>query len=209
MGRNLEPKCKQCRRSGEKLMLKGERCDTPKCAMVKRNYPPGFHGPKGRKRQSDYGLQLNEKQKAKKTYNLLEKQFKLTFQKAMSMSGDLGENLLKLLEMRLDNAVFRLGFAESRIKARQMVNHGSFKVNNRKVNIPSYCVKEGDVINVCEKSQKSKHFKELPEKIKKHQVPGWLNLNQKELTGKILHEPSAKDIQANFNAQVIVEFYSR
>lgn len=190
-------------------MLKGERCNTPKCAMVKRNYPPGFHGPKGRKRQTDFGLQLTEKQKAKKTYNLLEKQFKLTFEKASSKSGDVGENFVKALEMRLDNVVYRLGFAESRIKARQLVNHGHFQVNGKKVTIPSYVVKPGDVVGAREKSKKSKHFKELTEKIKKYQAPGWVNLDQKELSGKILHEPGMNEIQSNFNIQMIVEFYSR
>ncbi len=209
MGRNLEPKCKQCRRAGEKLFLKGDRCNTPKCAMVKRNYPPGFHGPKGRSRQTDYGLQLTEKQKARKAYNLLEKQFKLTFDRASSKKGDVGENLLKLLEMRFDNVVYRLGFSESKIKARQLVNHGHFLVNDKKVNIPSYTVKPGDVISIKEKSKKIKHFKELSEKLKNYQAPGWLNLDQKELKGKVLHEPNIKEIQSNINVQMIVEFYSR
>ncbi len=209
MGRNLEPKCKQCRRIGEKLFLKGERCNTPKCAMIKRNYPPGFHGPKGKKRQTDYGLQLQEKQKAKKTYHLFEKQFKLTFDKASAKKGDVGENLFKLLEMRLDNVVYKLGFSESKIKARQLVNHGHFKVNDIKVTIPSYSVREGDVVTIVEKSKKIKHFKELVEKIKKYQAPGWLNVDQKALSGKVLHEPNMNEIQSNINVQMIVEFYSR
>lgn len=209
MGRNLEPKCKQCRRLGEKLMLKGDRCSSPKCAMVKRNYPPGFHGPKGRRRQSDYGMQLAEKQKAKKMYNLLEKQFRLAFDKATKRQGDAGENLFKVLETRLDNAVYRLGFAESRIKARQLVGHGHFMVNDRKVNIASYSVKAGDVIKIKEKSKKQKPFKELGEKLKNHQTPGWLNLDVKELSGKILHEPAMKDVQTNINTQMIVEYYSK
>jgi len=153
MGRNLDAKCKQCRRIGEKLFLKGERCDSPKCAMVKRNYPPGFHGQKGKKRQSDYGLQLAEKQKAKKQYNLLEKQFKLTFSKAQKQTGDAGENLLKLLETRLDNVVFRLGIATSRTQARQFVGHGHIRVNDKKVDIPSFQVKQGDVVRVKSSSK--------------------------------------------------------
>ena len=151
MGRDLDPKCKQCRRLGEKLMLKGERCFSSRCAMVKRNYPPGFHGVKGSKhRHSDYSLQLAEKQKAKKQYHLLEKQFKLTFEKASKQPDNTGENLLRLLEMRLDNAVYRLGFASSRSQARQLVNHGHIQVNNRKVNIPSCQIKVGDIIKIKE-----------------------------------------------------------
>jgi small subunit ribosomal protein S4 len=146
MGRNLEPKCKQCRRLGEKLFLKGDRCSTAKCGMVKRNFAPGFHGPKGRKRLSDYGLQLAEKQKAKKFYNLMEKQFRATFVVAQKKTGDAGKNFFRLLEMRLDNVVYRLGLAASRTQARQLVNHGHFTVNARKASTPSFVVKVGDVI---------------------------------------------------------------
>jgi len=211
MGRNLDAKCKQCRRLGEKLFLKGERCYSPKCAMVKRNYPPGFHGQKGKKRQSDYGMQLAEKQKAKKQYNLLEKQFKLIFLRAKRKPGDASENFLRSLELRLDNTVYRLGFASSRTQARQLVSHGHIEVNGRKVNIPSYEVKEGDIIKIRERSKKYKFFKELLEKLvrQKDNVPGWLNLDIKELAGKVLHEPKAGDIKANVNAQIIVEYYSK
>ena len=212
MGRNLDPKCKQCRRIGEKLMLKGERCSSTKCAMVKRNYPPGFHGAKTRRRQSDYGLQLAEKQKAKKQYNILEKQFKLAFDKARKQTGNTGEILLTILEMRLDNTIYRLGFAPSRAQARQLVNHGHFSVNGRKVNIPSYAVKPGDIIKIRSKSKKYKFFQNLSEKLspdKKISIPGWLHLDAKELSGKILHKPAIADIQTNINTQIIVEFYSR
>ncbi len=212
MGRNLDAKCKQCRRIGEKLFLKGERCDSPKCAMVKRNYPPGFHGQKGKKRQSDYGLQLAEKQKAKKQYNLLEKQFKLTFSKAQKQTGDAGENLLKLLETRLDNVVFRLGIATSRTQARQFVGHGHIRVNDKKVDIPSFQVKQGDVVRVKSSSKKYKYFRELLEKLTKTKnttAPGWLNLEPKELSGKVLHQPSLKDINTNINTQMIIEHYSK
>jgi len=212
MGRNLDPKCKQCRRAGEKLFLKGERCYTPNCAIVKRNFPPGFHGQKGKKRQSDYGMQLAEKQKAQKQYNLMEKQFRLTFAKAKKKTGDAGENLLRLLESRLDNAIYRTGFASSRAKARQLVGHGHFEVNNRKVSIPSYEVKEGDVIKVRELSKKFKIFKELPEKLLtpgSTTVPSWLNIDAKALSAKVLHQPKANDLKFNINAQVIVEFYSK
>ena len=209
MGKNLDNKCKQCRRLGEKLFLKGDRCNSPKCAMVKRNYPPGFHGPKGRKRQSDYGLQLAEKQKVKKQYNILEKQLRLTMDQAQKTTGDAGKNLLRLLELRLDNAVYRLGFATSRVQARQLVNHGHFTVNGKKVNIPSYRVREGEVIQIKDRSQKSKAFKELSEKLKNQETPSWLNLNAKELSGKVLHEPKEGDLRLNIDTQMIIEYYSR
>ena len=161
MGKNLDPKCKMCRRAGEKLMLKGERCNTQKCAFVKRPYPPGFHGPKGKPRLTDYGIQLIEKQKAKWTYNLLEKQFRITFDKANKKHGDTGEILFKMLEMRLDNAVFRLGLANSRRQARQLVNHAHFTVNGVKTNIPSYNLKQGDIVKIRKSSLDNKHFRNL------------------------------------------------
>lgn len=209
MSKNLDPKCKQCRRAGEKLFLKGERCDTPKCAIVKRNFPPGIHGVKGKSRQSEYGLQLQEKQKVKREYGLLEKQFRLTFEKGKTQAGKAGENLFKLLETRLDNTVYRLGFASSRTQARQMVNHGHFTVNGKKVNIPSYQVRVGEVIAVRAGSKKSKLFAGLEEKAKKTQVPGWLNLDVKGLSAKVLNKPTIEDVKTNFNVQMIVEFYSK
>lgn len=209
MGKNLAPKCKQCRRIGEKLFLKGDRCSTPSCAIIKRNYPPGFHGQKGKRRSSDFGLQLAEKQKAKKQYNILEKQFKITFEKASNKTGDAGENLLKILESRLDNTVFRSGFAPSRNQARQMVNHGHFTVNGRKVNIPSFELKAGDIIKIREQSKRRGHFKGINEKLEKHNAPGWLHLNPKEAIAKVLHQPSLEDIQSNINTAIIVEYYSR
>ncbi len=209
MSKYLGPKCKLCRRAGEKLMLKGERCNSPKCAMVKRNYPPGFHGPKGRGKISDYGQQLLEKQKAKRIYNLLEKQFKLTFLKAQKMKGNTGDNLLQLLEMRLDNVIYRLGLAVSRSQARQLVNHGLFAVNNRGVNIPSYMVKEGDVIEVKKNKRNAKIFKNIENKIKPENIPGWLNFDIKKLSAKVLHKPSREDVKEKINTQMIVEFYSR
>ena len=175
----------------------------------KRNYPPGFHGPKGRGKISDYAQQLKEKQKAKRMYNLLEKQFKLTFLKAQKIKGNTGDNLLQLLEMRLDNIVYRLGFASSRAQARQLVNHGLFMVNNRKVNIPSYFVKEGDVITVKDNKKNAKIFKNIESKIKADNIPGWLNFDIKKLSAKVLHKPNVDDIKANINTQMIVEFYSR
>lgn len=209
MGKNLDNKCKQCRRAGEKLFLKGERCLGPKCAIIKRNYPPGFHGPKGKKRSSDYGLQLAEKQKAKKYYNILEKQFRLTFDKAQKKTGDAGQNFLKLLEMRLDNVVLRLGIAPSRATARQLVNHGHITVNKRKAAIPSMTVKIGDVISIKKSSLDKRYFKDIKEKLKRATLPSWLNWEAAELQAKVLHEPNEKDLTANINVQMIIEYYSK
>jgi small subunit ribosomal protein S4 len=141
MSKNLDPKCKRCRRVGEKMLLKGDRCVSTKCAMVKKNYPPGFHGPKGKQRLSDFGTQLREKQKAKIIYNLLEKQFKLTYFEAKKKGGNVGDNFIQLLESRLDNAIYRIGFAGSRSQARELVSHGHFLINEKKVNIPSFQLK--------------------------------------------------------------------
>lgn len=211
MGKILDPKCKQCRRIGEKLLLKGERCFSAKCAMVKRNYPPGFHGPKGKKRSSDYGLQLNEKQKARKYYGLSESQFKISFDKVQRKGGDIGTNFLKTLEMRLDNVIYRAGFAPSRALARQLVNHGHFKINDRKVNIPSYQVKIGQVIGLKKRSVNSKYFKMLPEKLKGEmsEQKSWLKTDAKELTIKVLHEPRNQDLPLNIKTHMIIEYYSK
>lgn len=209
MGRELEPSCKKCRRAGEKLFLKGERCKTPKCAIVKRNYAPGFHGPKSRRRMTDYGSQLNEKQKAKRQYRLLEKQFRLTFEKASKQTGNVGENFIKLLETRLDNTVYRLGLADSRSQARQMVGHGLLTVNGKRVDIPSYQVKTGDVIGIKSNKKNSAIFSNIKEKIKNKEIPGWLNLDADTISGKVLHQPDMKELQPNFNVQMIVEYYSR
>ena len=209
MSRYLGPKCKLCRREGEKLMLKGERCLTAKCAIVKRNYPPGIHGPKGRGRPTGFSLQLREKQKAKRIYHLTEKQFKITFKKASQQKGESGDNLLKLLETRLDNAVYRLGFANSRTEARQLVIHGHFQINEKKVNIPSYQIKTGQIVKVREASKKLKSFSSLPEKLKKHQPPSWLSLDLNNLSAKVLHLPAKDEVEAKINTQIIVEFYSR
>ncbi|MFZ4631875.1 MAG: 30S ribosomal protein S4 [Patescibacteria group bacterium] len=209
MGRNIDNKCKQCRRIGEKLFLKGDRCTTPKCAMIKRNYAPGFHGPKGHKRLSDYGLQLQEKQKAKKYYGLLEKQFRLTYAKASTKQGDAGKNFLRLLEMRLDNVIYRLGWASSRAQARQLVAHGHFTVNDRKTDIPSFSVKLGQVIKIRKSSLSNRFFKNLGEKLKKSERPSWLNLDVKDLSAKALHEPKDTDLPQNINVQMIIEYYSK
>lgn len=209
MARNLDAKCRQCRRVGEKLFLKGERCFSAKCAIVKRNYPPGVHGGKGRTRQTEYGLQLQEKQKAMKEYRLLEKQFRLTFERAQQLTGNAGENFFKLLESRLDNTVYRLGLSASRDLARQLVTHGHVLVNGKKVTIPSYRLKTGDVVKIKESSRRKKVFSNLGEKLKKATLPSWLDLNAAELSGKVLHLPKETDLPQNINPQMIVEFYSR
>lgn len=209
MAKDLNPKCKQCRRAGEKLFLKGERCNTPKCAIVKRNYPPGFHGSKGKKRPTDYGLQLAEKQKAKRQYNVLEKQFKIFFERARRQQGNLGENFLKLLEMRLDNVIYRSGFASSRNQARQLVNHGLFTVNGKKVNVPSYVVKAGEIIKIKGNKKEAKFFNNLADKLKNFTAPGWLSLNKEIFEIKVVHLPKTEMIKSNFNIQMIVEYYSR
>lgn len=191
-------------------MLKGERCFLPKCAIVKRNYPPGFHGPKGAKKLTEYATQLMEKQKAKRIYNLYEKQFRLTFEKAKkSKAGSTGENLLKFLELRLDNVVYRLGLASSRNEARQLVSHGHFTVNGKRADIASYLLKEGNVVKVKDNSKKIKEFKKKIEDIKRREVPGWINFDAASLTAKILHNPKAEDLPAGINSRTIVEFYSK
>jgi small subunit ribosomal protein S4 len=207
---NTDNKCKQCRRLGEKLFLKGERCLGPNCAMVKRNYPPGFHGAKRQKRQSNYGLQLAAKQKAKKMYGLKEKQFRNNFTKAQKKTGDTGKTFLRSLEMRLDNVVYRLGLGSSRAQARQLVNHAHFTLNGKKASIPSMLVKEGDTIQVRAKSQKSPYFRNnIEEKLKKNSLPSWLTFDGKDLSAKVLHEPKDADLPQEINVQVIIEFYSK
>lgn len=210
MGKNLEPKCKQCRRANEKLFLKGERCKTTKCAMVKRNYPPGFHGPNQvRRRLTDYGTQLNEKQKARKQYGLMEKQFRLTFEKASSQEGNTVDNFLNLLEMRLDNVIFRAGLATSRSQARQLVNHGHFTLNGKKASTPSINTKTGDEIKIKENKTTNKYFKNISEKIKNIESVGWLSVDAKKAVIKVLHNPDVKTINPNFSTQMIIEYYSR
>jgi len=209
MAKNTNPKCKLCRRAGEKLFLKGERCYSPKCAMVKRNYPPGFHGPKGKKRITDYGQQLAEKQKAKRQYNILEKQFKIIFEKARKKSGNAGDNFLKLLEMRFDNALYRIGIADSKPQARQMINHGLFTINDKKVDIPSYQLKTGEIIKIKDNKKNVKIFQSLLKKMEKKEMPSWINFDIKNTSAKILHEPDIKEIKPNFNIQMIIEYYSK
>ncbi len=209
MGRYTAAVCRLCRRSGEKLMLKGGRCFTPKCAMDRRNKPPGQQSLRRRRRVSDRGLQLGEKQKARYTYGVLERQFKLLFAQAERQSGITGENLLVLLERRLDNVIYRLGFADSRSQARQLVQHGHIMLNERKTDIPSCLVTEGDTISWREGSTKTEYYKQLLQSIESKSVLSWLSLDRQNLVGQVLSLPTPDDIDAKFNGKTIVEYYSR
>jgi len=206
MARYTGAHCRICRREGMKLFLKGDRCYTDKCAFARRGYAPGQHG-QGRKKLSNYGVQLREKQKAKRIYELLEGQFRKYYEKADRMKGITGENLLKLLEMRLDNVVFRLGYGGSRREARQLVNHGHFLVNGKKVDIPSYQVSVNDVITVSDKSRSSERFKMFAENPKA--LPNWLQGNPENFEAKIIAEPARTDIDVPVNETLIVELYSK
>jgi small subunit ribosomal protein S4 len=206
MARYTDANCRLCRREGQKLFLKGDRCYGVKCAIEKRNFPPGQHG-QGRKKTSEYGLQLREKQKAKRFYGLLETQFRNTFDKAAAKKGIAGENLLIMLETRLDNVVFRLGFAASRKEARQLVVHGHFTVNGKKVDIPSYNVKAGDKIKVKEKSTNSPKFKEIKEMS--INVPAWMSVDVSKLEGTIVSMPTRAEIDTPVAEHLIVELYSK
>ncbi|QGU00805.1 SSU ribosomal protein S4p [Candidatus Syntrophocurvum alkaliphilum] len=209
MGRYTAAVCRQCRREGEKLFLKGDRCYSEKCAVERKSYIPGEHGQGRRQKPSEYGLQLREKQKTKRIYGVLEKQFHNYFQKADSQKGITGENLLVILERRLDNIVFRLGFASSRKEARQLVNHGHFLLNGRKANIPSMMVKSGDIIQVRENSRDSMKFQELKAQAAYKTPPEWLEVDVDNLTGKVLDLPERDQIDTAVNEQLIVELYSR
>ena len=210
MARNLDPKCRQCRRIDEKLYLKGERCDTQKCAMVKRKYPPGVHGPKQRIRLSEYGIQLREKQKAKKMYGVLEKQFRNYFKKALKMGGDAGYNFLNLLECRLDSVVFKTGLVKSKDLARQAVCHGQILLNGKKTTIVSHFVKAGDLISVKESSFLAPAFEELKDLKKgKKELPNWMSFNEDHKAIKIISAPDEKDLPKNIDIRLIIEFYSK
>lgn len=208
MARYTGPVCRLCRREGAKLYLKGDRCYTGKCAIDRRAYAPGQHG-QGRKKQSEYGLQLREKQKARRIYGILETQFRNYFEKAENQKGVTGENLLRLLERRLDNVVYRLGFAGSRVEARQLVRHGHFIVNGKKVNIPSFLTKVGDVVEVAEKSRDNNRIKELAEQAARKASPAWLESNADQFAGKVVAVPSREEIDVPIEEHLIVELYSR
>jgi len=208
MARYTEAACRLCRRVSEKLMLKGDRCLTPKCALERRAGPPGRHAAT-RQKISDRGLQLKEKQKARYTYGVLERQFRRFFNEAVRLPGVTGENLLILLERRFDNVVYRLGFATSRAQARQLVRHGHFMVNGRKTDVPSFLVKPADLIQWCESSKRTEYYKRLAEVSKDLTVPSWLSLDHQNLEGRVLTFPARDDIEIKLNEKAIVEYYSR
>jgi small subunit ribosomal protein S4 len=212
MARYIGPVCKLCRREGEKLFLKGQRCFTPKCAFERRSYPPGEHGRDSqfrRRRVSDYSRQLREKQKTRRIYGITERQFRRYYRNALQQRGLTGVNLLRMLERRLDNVVFRLGYAESRQQARMLVTHGHFNVNGRRTDIPSMLVDTGDLIEVRDGSRKRTYFKEVGDVAEGRSVPTWLERDLTNLSGKITKMPERADIDANLNEQLIVEYYSR
>lgn len=212
MARHTGPVCKLCRREGVKLYLKGAKCYTDKCAFERRSYPPGQHGKQAsfrQRRSSDYTLQLRAKQQARRIYGVLEAQFRRYMHMAESRTGMTGENLLIVLEQRMDNVVYRLGFADSRAQARQLIQHGHFTVNGRKTDIPSYLVKSEDVIGVKATSLKSSYFRDRRELLGQREVPAWLSLNDNDLTGRVLALPTRQEIDVPVNEQLIVEFYSR
>ena len=206
MARSLGPKCRNCRREGMKLFLKGERCLTEKCAIERRSYPPGEHG-RGRIKQSEYLLQLREKQKARRYYGILEKQFRLYYDRASRRSGITGEELLRMLELRLDNVVYRLGFASSRAQARQLIRHGHFQVNGRRVNIPSFQVREGAIVSLKPSSPVEQIVRDATDLTAS--VPAWLQADHDNLTGKVLKAPEREEIDAPVQEQLIVELYSK
>ncbi len=208
MSKKINTNCAQCRRAGVKLMLKGEKCLGPKCPFAKRSYAPGQHGPTSRRgKLSSYGAQLKEKQKAKRTYGLIERQFANYIDKASKKTGDTSKILLAMLESRLDNVVFRMGLGKSRLSARQIVSHGLVTVNGRKVDVPSYNTKIGDIVSLSSKGKNKKGFENIVEKLSKTEAPGWLGLNPKEVSVKVLNIPQVDD--PGFSITSIIEYYSR
>lgn len=212
MARYTDAVCKLCRREGEKLFLKGERCTTPKCAFEKRAYAPGMHGKFGSSRpgrESDYSRQLRAKQKARRVYGILERQFRRYFSLAQRRRGLTGINLLQILETRLDNIVFRLGFASSRSQAHILVSHGHFVVNGQKTDIPSVIIKINDIVSVSDKAKENIYFKGLREEAEGRLVPLWIERDLANLSGRVLRLPERAEIDGNLNEQLIVEYYSR
>ena len=208
MARYSGPVCRLCRRVGEKLFLKGERCFTPRCAVERRRAPPGDISNR-RRRLSDHGIQLREKQKARYVYGIMEKQFRKYMEQAFKKPGVTGQYLLELLERRMDNAVYRLGFAESRSQARQLVLHGHFTVNGRKTNIPSYMMQPNDLIAWKESHKERDFFKVLTDEIPKRPVPQWLSLDTTDMTGRVATLPTEEDLESAIDTRLIVEYYSR
>jgi small subunit ribosomal protein S4 len=212
MARYSGPVCKLCRREGEKLFLKGERCYSPKCAIEKRAYPPGQHGRMAqwsRSRESDYGKQLRAKQKARRVYGVLERQFRRYYRQAIKARGLTGLTLLQILESRLDNVIYRMGYASSRAQARQLVSHGHFMVNGRRTDVPSMQIKPGDLIQVREGSRSKTLIKDLMAMAEERSAPEWITRNLKDMSGGIVRLPERAEIDANLNEQLIVEYYSR
>ncbi len=209
MARNLDPKCRQCRREGEKLFLKAEKCFTEKCAIEKRNYPPGQHGQRRSSRLSDYGVQLREKQKLRRIYGVLEKQFRSYYAEADRKKGITGENLLQMLESRLDNVAYKMGLGGSRTEARQIVRHNSILVNGKRVNIPSYQVQPGDSISVADQSKDQLRIKSALEAADERGLPEWLEVDAKKLTGIFKNRPERDDLPSTINESLVVELYSK
>jgi small subunit ribosomal protein S4 len=208
VARNLDPKCRQCRREGEKLFLKGDKCFTDKCAIERRNYPPGQHGQKN-SRLSGYGVQLREKQKLRRIYGLLERQFRLVYKKADQQKGVTGENLLQALESRLDNITFKMGFGASRSEARQIVRHNGILVNGRRVNIPSYQLRPGDVVEVAPKAKEHLRIKAASEAGAGRGFPEWLEVDSAALKGKFKSMPQRSDLPSTINESLVIELYSK
>ena len=208
MARDTGPDCRRCRREKMKLFLKGERCLTEKCAIERRAYPPGEHG-RGRTKQSEYLLQLREKQKARRYYGILERQFRSYYEKASQRSGITGENLLRMLELRLDNVVYRLGFAASRSQARQLVRHGHFEVNGKRVNIPSFIVRPGDVVEVADRAKNQLRLKSALQAAEQRGFPEWIEVDAKALKGTFKAVPQRSELPATINEHLVVELYSK
>jgi small subunit ribosomal protein S4 len=211
LARYVNPVCRLCRREGMKLYLKGERCYTPKCSVEKRTYAPGMHGKKGtyRRKESDYGLQLREKQKVRRIYGVQERQFRRYFSTALRAKGMTGVTLLQLLERRLDNVVFRLGLADSRPQARQLVRHGHFQLNGRNHNVPSYLMEVGDRVEVRSSSRGNQYFKDRAERLGERSVPEWLEFDAGQMMGRMANLPDRQTVDIPLSEQLIVEYYSR
>ncbi len=209
MARNLDPKCRQCRREGEKLFLKGEKCFTDKCAIERRSYAPGQHGQKSGARLSDYGKQLREKQKTRRMYGVLEGQFRRVYFAASQSKGVTGERLLQMLETRLDNVAYRMGFGASRTEARQVVRHNGVLVNGRRVNIPSYQVRAGDVIEVAQRAKDHLRIKAAVEAAESRGFPDWIEVDAKALKGTFKSLPARAELPSSINESLIIELYSK
>jgi small subunit ribosomal protein S4 len=209
MGRYIDPSCRLCRRERQKLFLKGTKCFTEKCPVERRAYPPGQHGQTRRQKISEYGVQLREKQKIRRIYGLMEEQFRNYFEKALRQTGRTGETLVKMLESRLDNVVYRMGFAPSRKAGRQLIVHGHLMVNNKVVNIPSYLLNAGDIVQIREKSKKLDVIHSSMKRMKDSSMLPWLSLDKATMTGTFLNVPERADVPLNANEQLIVELYSK